>query len=304
MIQSRPYEFMVQFTPQREWVERKGILFWLAFFFIELGAGMFIISSIFSSQLGMLIGWLICAVLGGGLHLLYLGHPLRFWRIIVSSGWKTSWISRGLYFVGLFLILGTVHMIVAHWALPLFGLLITADILALLTVVYVGFVMNYVNGISLWNTPLLPVLYLILGIWGGLGMTLIVLLATGTTALASTLEGWSRVFLLAFIFIVLIYFLSIRYQGATAKLSVKQMVMGKWALLFWIMVVTLAMLLPVGVALSNWLADLEIPVVLLYVVITFELLGDLALRYCILSCGLYAPLIPGTGYGFQGTARV
>ena len=49
MIQSKPYEFMVQYTSQREWVDRRGILFWLAFFFIELGAGMFIAASIFVS---------------------------------------------------------------------------------------------------------------------------------------------------------------------------------------------------------------------------------------------------------------
>ena len=103
-IQKRPYEWMVNYTPQTEWIEKRGILLWLAFFFIELGAGTFLISSLFNSLLGMIIGWLVCAVLGGGTHLLYLGHPLRFWRIYVSSGWKTSWISRGMYFVSLFLL--------------------------------------------------------------------------------------------------------------------------------------------------------------------------------------------------------
>ena len=40
MIQTRPYEFMVSYTPQRQWIE-KGDKAVLAFFFIELGAGMF-----------------------------------------------------------------------------------------------------------------------------------------------------------------------------------------------------------------------------------------------------------------------
>ena len=76
MIQTRPYEFMASYTPQREWIEKRGALLWFAFFFIELGAGTFMVSSISGSLSGMLVGWLICALLGGGLHLLFLGKPL------------------------------------------------------------------------------------------------------------------------------------------------------------------------------------------------------------------------------------
>ncbi len=292
MIQTKPYEFMVKYTPQREWIERRGIMLWLAFFFVELGAGAFIVSSVFGSLWGMFIGWFLCGVLGGGFHLLYLGHPFRFWRIILSSGWKTSWISRGLIFVGLFLIMGAIHLILSQWASPVPGLLIAAGVFAFCTVVYVGFVMNYVNSIPLWNTPLLPVLYVILGIWGGLGVTLIALLATRDAAVVGSVEEWSRIFLLAFIFIVFIYLFSIRYQGPTGMTSVRQIVSGKWAPLFWVMVVVLGMVLPLGVALGSWLVGFSIPVVLLYLVVIFELLSDLALRYCILRYGLYAPLIP------------
>jgi len=159
------------------------------------------------------------------------------------------------------------------------------------TVIYVGFVMSYVNSIPLWNTPLLPVLYVILGIWGGLGVTLIAMLATGATAVVGNIEQWSRIFLLAFIFVVFVYLYSIRFQGATGKTSVGQIVTGKWAPLFWVMVVVLGMALPVGVALSNLVVGLAVPALLLYLAVVFELLGDLFLRYCILRCGLYAPLI-------------
>ena len=94
MIQSKPYEFMVSYTPQKQWIEKKGVLLWLAFFFIELGAGMFFVASLFGNLPAMSLGWLLCAVLGGGFHLLYLGKPLRFWRMVLSSGWKTSDIPR------------------------------------------------------------------------------------------------------------------------------------------------------------------------------------------------------------------
>ncbi|MBI4295953.1 MAG: polysulfide reductase NrfD [Chloroflexi bacterium] len=297
MIQSRRYEYLVQHTPQREWIEKRGILMWLAMFFIELGAGAFMVSSFFGNFPGMLLGWLLCGVLGGGFHLVYLGHPVRFWRMVLSSGWKTSWISRGLIFVVLFLGLGLLHMALLQLAVPVPGILIAADVFAFLTIIYVGFVMASVSGIPLWNTALLPVLYLILGSWGGLGLTLLTLLASGATTEAVTVEEWSRIFLLAFVFIVFVYLFSTRYQGATGKASVRAIVAGKLSPLFWTVVAFLGTALPVGVALATWILGWSIPGALVFVLIVFELLGDLTLRYCILRAGLYAPLIPGTSYG-------
>jgi formate-dependent nitrite reductase membrane component NrfD len=292
MIQSKSYEFMVKYTPQREWIEKRGILMWLAMFSIELGAGTFVVSSIVGSTVGMLIGWLLCGVFGGGFHLIYLGKPLRFWRMVFSSGWRSSWISRGLIFVSLFLGLGLIHMVLAQWSSSPTALMIVADVFAVLTVIYVGFVMASVNGIALWNTPLLPVLYFILGIWGGLGITLVVLNIAGGTGNPSLVEEWSRIFLVAFAFIVFVYLFSIRYQGSTGKASVQAIVTGKMAPLFWVGVFLLGTLIPAGVALVTWLGDWSIPTAFLVILIIFELLGDLSLRYSLLKAGLYAPLLP------------
>ena len=46
----KAYEWMTQNTPQTEWIERRGIFLWLAFFFIELGAGMFLVASFFNNM--------------------------------------------------------------------------------------------------------------------------------------------------------------------------------------------------------------------------------------------------------------
>jgi formate-dependent nitrite reductase membrane component NrfD len=282
---------MVRYTPQREWIERRGVLMWLAMFFIELGAGAFAVGSVLDSQVAMLVGWLLCGVLGGGLHLLYLGKPMRFWRMVLSSGWKTSWISRGLAFVVTFLGLGLIHMVLAQWASSPLALMIAADVFAVLAVIYAGFVMASVNGIALWNTPLLPVLYLVLGVWGGLGISLLTITASGSSGDASV-EQWSRIFLVAFIFIVAVYLISIRYQGAAGKASVQTIIAGKMAPIFWIGVALVGTAFPAAMALATWAAGLSMPSALLFVLIAFELAGDLTLRYCILKAGLYAPLIP------------
>jgi formate-dependent nitrite reductase membrane component NrfD len=289
------YDWMVKYTPQREWIERRGVLLWLAFFFIELGAGMFFVASFFGSLVAMLIGWLICAVLGGGLHLLFLGKPLRFWRIVFSSGFQTSWISRGLIFVVLFLIFSLVHMILTQWANPLTAFVVIADIFAFCAIIYGGFAMNYVNGIPLWNTALLPVLYIISGLWGGAELTLGIALAGSDIGVGAALEEWIRILLIGFLLLIPVFLVSVRYTSLTGRVSVKYMVLGKWSPLFWILVVIMGMVVPLIAVITSFLLGLEAtPEALLYTAIFSGLLGDLATRYLILRCGLYNPLIPSS----------
>jgi formate-dependent nitrite reductase membrane component NrfD len=291
-VQSRPYEFMVKYTPQREWIEGRGVLLLLAFFFVELGAGAFIVASIYGNLTAAFIGWCLCGVVGSGCLFVHLGHPFRVWRMVLSPGWKTSWISRGLIFILLFLALGAIHMGLSLLASPVPALLILTCIFAFCTVAYVGFVMSYVNSIPLWNTPLLPVLYTILGLWGGFGVTFLTLLGSGLAAETAGIEQGSRIFLIAFVFIVLLYLSGIRYQGETGKVSVREIVSGAAAPIFWIMVVLFGMALPLGVALGIWFLGFTVPGLLLGIVVLLELLADLTFRYCILRCGFYAPLVP------------
>jgi len=37
LLQRENYEWMVKPTPQREWIESKGVFLWLAFFFSDSG---------------------------------------------------------------------------------------------------------------------------------------------------------------------------------------------------------------------------------------------------------------------------
>lgn len=284
---------MVSYTPQRQWIEKGGIKLWLAFFFIELGAGMFLVASLFDSLVSMSIGWLFCAVLGGGFHLLYLGKPLRFWRMVFSSGWRTSWISRGLVFVVFFLVLSLVHIILAQSAARSIPLLTGADVFAFLTIIYGGFAMNYVNGIPLWNTALLPILYVVSGLWGGAEVTLAVASMTGTAL--NLLHEWILILLTGFIFLIPVYLMSVRYTSQTGQVSVRHMVLDKWAGLFWIGVILLGMVVPLSAVIEGFLVGPEsTPVVLLYGAVFSGLIGDLSVRYLILRCGMYSPLIPSS----------
>jgi len=288
---------MVSYTPQRQWIEKGGVKLWLAFFFIELGAGMFFVASVFDNLPAMSIGWFLCGVLGGGLHLLYLGKPLRFWRMMVSSGWKTSWISRGLFFVVLFLVLGLAHMVSVRLGTRFALLLIPADAFAFLTVIYGGFAMNYVNGIPLWNTALLPILYVVSGLWGGAEVTLGIVVGSGAVGVATGIEEWIRILLIGYLLLIPVYLLSVRYTSSTGQFSVRHMVLSKWSPLFWIAVVILGMVIPLMAVISSLLTGLEGTfMTLLYAAIFSGLIGDLAMRYLVLRCGMYTPLIPSSSY--------
>jgi polysulfide reductase chain C len=300
------YDWMAKYTPQTEWIERRGVLLWLAFFFIELGAGVFFVASFFGSLPAMLAGWVICGVLGGSLHLAFLGRPTRFWRIVISSGWRTSWISRGLIFVSLFLVLGLVHIVLTTWASPAPALPVAADVFAFLTIIYGGFAMNFVNGIPLWNTALLPVLYVISGLWGGAEVMLGIALAGGEVGVGVAIEAWIRVLLIGLLILIPVYLLSTRYISITGQVSVRYMVTGRWSPVFWVAVVCLGMVVPLAAVISTFVMGLgATPAAFLYLAIGCGLLGDLAIRYLILRCGLYHPLIPSSaGAGVTAPGRV
>jgi len=289
----KAYEWMVKPTPQTEWIDGRGILFWIAFFFIELGAATFLVSSLFGNLFGEFIGWLMCAVLGGGFHLVYLGHPFRFYRMILRP--QTSWISRGLLFVTGFLTLGFIHMALSLWAASNVVLLVVTNVLAFLAIIYGGFAMSYIRGIPLWNSALLPVLYTVAGLWGGAELSAVVELQRGGPGNAM-LEDLIKILLAAFIIIFPTYLITARYGLAAGRTSVSEIVKGKWWPLFWVGVILFGIVLPIGVIITSLVLGISgIPVTLLYFSVVFELIGDLILRYLILKAGYYNPLVPMPG---------
>ena len=56
------------------------------------------------------------------------------------------------------------------WIYPLKAL---AGLAAVLVITYIGFMMNRVRGIPLWQSALLPALFFLTGILGGLGVLLV-----------------------------------------------------------------------------------------------------------------------------------
>jgi len=291
----KPYEWGVKYIAQSEWIERRGILMWLAEVGSGLGAGLYLISLFFDNLFGMFLGWLLIIILKGGFHLAYLGKPLRFWRIILKPG--TSWMSRGFIFMTLFLGLGAFQLLFSYSGAAT-GLVVTfkvlAGISAFLLVIYTGFVMNYVNGIPFWNSALLPLLFVLSGVLDGSGLIIAIGLFGGNVDIM-TAETLSRMLLIGTAVVIAVYLWGGAYMGPAGKEAVIRLLRGSVAPVLWIGVVACGIILPVIISVSTLAVDHMAPGLLL-LGIAGETIGAFSLKYCILKAGVYSPLIPANVY--------
>ena len=313
------HKYMTDYTPQTEWIERRGILVWIAEVCTSLGTGLYLISLFFSlvpgyeiiTWWGMLVAWLIIMFLKIPLHLIYFGKPLRFWRTIppFSNAWKTSWFARGIIFSILFGTFAFIQLVFSFLTLDVFniGLQFSANGLAILSGfeilfkvlggifafmggIYPGFIMNYCKAIQFWNSGLLPVVLIIGGILDGCAL----LMAIGLTQAGAGIDGHivelvSAILLIVNIFFIAVYLLSATYIGTAGKVSTIKLLKGSQAPVFWLGVIILGMIIPLAISLYTLTFGASI-IPLLIIAILLHTIGAFALKYCILKVALYKPL--------------
>jgi len=285
------YEWMVEYTPQTEWILKKGILVWLAEVFNALGSGLYLVSLYFNCLEGMFIGWLIIVVLKCGFHFAHLRQPLRFWRLAFNP--RTSWLARGFIFLALFIGFGAMQLIFSYWlpgtAWEVAFKVVTA-IMAVLVAAYTGFVMNYVNGIPFWNSALLPLLFVSFSVLSGLAVAIAIGLFGGNIDIMGAVAGIRLLLVINASFIV-IYLWSATYMGPTGKRSVIEIVKRQIAPILWVGVILCGIIIPLAISISSYFVG-EASVSLLITTISCVLIGVFSFNYCLLKGGMYGPLIP------------
>jgi len=204
----------------------------------------------------------------------------------------TSWISRGFIFIMLFIGLTAITLILAQWAPEATAAITTfkvlAGIFAFAQSIYTGFAVSYVSAIKLWNSAILPILFVVCGFSGGLAIMMAIAIG-GNSADISSIENITRITLIGFAVILLVYLWNTTYSSVAAKAAVARVVGGDIAVFFWIGVVTLGVVIPVGVSIGTLFIDEASSALLLTAVVT-EIIGGLSLRYVILKGGSYVPL--------------
>jgi formate-dependent nitrite reductase membrane component NrfD len=291
MIQRKPYEFMVKYQQQKDWVDGRGNFIAFAFFLGGIAGGLFLASAYFDNLLGIFIAFLLTGLMGAS-YMLHLTHPLRFWRMMQKPG--TSWIARGFTFIMLFGFFTVITMILMQWAPDATGAIATfkvlAGIFAFAQSIYTGFAVSYVSAIKVWNSAIVPVLFVTCGLTGGLAILLAIMMGQDSAQIM-TLENVIRVVLIALAVIIGVYLWNTTYSSTAARDAVKRLIGGSLAPLFWIGVFLFGIIIPVVISLATLGMDEPASGLLITAVIS-EIIGGLALRFAILKAGVYTPLLP------------
>ena len=299
--------------PQKEWKEIIAIYLYLA----GMGAGSFII--------GTLINWLgvklnspfippsidvfgytlnlsnalilwgpIMVAISAPFLILDLGIKWRFMYACLNP--RTSWVARGFIILSIFIIFGLVllaksvlpfewlHAESVLWWIPE----IIAFAFAFWTAIYTGILLKATKSIPLWNTYLLPLLFLVSALSTG---SMAIILSTLGTGLFSHDSGPLKVLmrgeqmLVVVEGIVLYLFLSRRYKAAEqGKDSVRLLLFGEMKLIFWVGIVLLGFIFPV--ILENIALLFYGNVVLIFVAGILLLCGGFFLRLGVLHAGI------------------
>jgi formate-dependent nitrite reductase membrane component NrfD len=302
------HEWMVKPMQQTEWIEKKGLLVWLAEVFSALGTGLYLIAIFVDSWWGALIGYLIVILLKLPLHLLYLGKPLRFWRTMppFSGAWRTSWIARGVVFSVFFSMVGFAQLATSYFLLiqsdmlagQILNIVYVADIIlkviagifVILTGIYCGFMMSYCKSVPFWNTELLPIVIFNAGIADGLALLMATGLFTGGVDFHA-IEYASRIVLGINTILLGIYLLTASHKSTTAELSVKELLIGRVAIIFWLGIVLFGIAVPLVISFASMFTGAATEPLLIAGIICHTA-GAFALKYCILKVGIYKPILP------------
>jgi formate-dependent nitrite reductase membrane component NrfD len=284
-MQIKPHEFMVKFTPHSRWAEGSGALIVIAFFLGGLGGGLYITSLFFDNALGLFIGWLL-VISVGLVDMAHLHRPLRFWRMLLKPG--SSWIARGFIFIAFFIIIASVQLALATW-LPgtssenVFRII--SGLCAFGVVIYGGFVLSYVKAVRLWNSAMIPLLFISSSLLGGVSVFSIISLAQDADQIATVLSILQISMVFYAVVLGLHLWISL-YNSPASRESVLWILKGNISYIFWLLVVSVGIIAPL---LIFFLSETE-AIALLNTGAAFAILGNLALRYVLLKGGVYGPL--------------
>jgi formate-dependent nitrite reductase membrane component NrfD len=291
MNKTKPYEFMVKAQQQKDWIDGRGNFIAFAFFLGGISGGLFLAAAYFDNLTGMFVAWLLSLLMGIS-YMIHLSHPFRSWRMFMKP--KTSWIARGFIFIMLFIGFTFITLILRRWFPDAHGAVTTfkviAGIFAFAQSIYTGFAVSYVNAIKVWNSAIVPILFVTCGITGGLAILLAITMA-GDHAQLAMLENIIRVVLIALAVIIGVYLWNTTYSSTAARDAIKRLIGGSLAPLFWVGVFLFGIIIPIVISITTYYSG-EASSGLLITAIISEIIGGLALRFAILKAGVYTPLLP------------
>ncbi|MEE8496302.1 MAG: DmsC/YnfH family molybdoenzyme membrane anchor subunit [Xanthomonadales bacterium] len=259
-----------------------------AFFFGELGAGLFLVSLYFGFVPGMVLGLLCTGVGKPYYHMSHMGVPMRSWRAILRP--DRSWISRGLIGIAVFVPCGVLVVLDALYGWSGGGMLgklvqIVAVAACLLVMSYQGFAMSHSTAIALWNSGLMPISSVVYSLASGAAVTLA--LGLFFNGIDPLLLSKVVIALVAATLMVLLSLLHAAYHGTVgARQSLELLIKDRFAKPFILLVLGAGIVLPI---LALWFGGTSIVSGLLAAV--GVVVGFFTFRLLIFRAGVFEPQI-------------
>ncbi|MFC1862484.1 NrfD/PsrC family molybdoenzyme membrane anchor subunit [Thermodesulfobacteriota bacterium] len=282
---------------QLERQETFGWLISLEIFLAGAGAGAFLFGFIYHllgryleiAKTGMTTG--LCLVMIGAVLLFFeLGKKKRFYRVTLN---KSSWITRGSWFLTIYLVCGLVYLSSAYtgyldiFPIPVKVIGVIAALVAVFVMSYTGFLFGAVKRVPLWNTSGLSMLFFLSSLYTGQAVILFI-----TYLLETSLADGLLVMIIIELILIFLQMIALgtflgtaAYGGTISSESVHLLIKNP---LFVILVVVVGLLIPVG--LLGYLVVMNHTFILSLPVSIFLLIGGFYLRHGILRAGIRLPV--------------
>ncbi|MEQ6377356.1 NrfD/PsrC family molybdoenzyme membrane anchor subunit [Bacillaceae bacterium S4-13-56] len=181
------------------------------------------------------------ALLGIGLLLLVfdaeagLKDPLRFIYLFVN--FPSSMMTNGTIILSIFMMIALFKAVMLYFKKNVPKIVdIIGVIFAVGTAAYTGLLIGVVKAVPLWNTSILPILFVVSAMSTGIAAT--VLLASLVNRHAAHGLKWLKkthlVLLALEVLIIFFMFYVTMNANEVAYLSIKSIITGNWSLLFWL----------------------------------------------------------------------
>jgi formate-dependent nitrite reductase membrane component NrfD len=282
-------EFLIDVKPQREWG-------WLVITYLFLGgagAGLFLASLYMGHPWAEGLG-LVLLLLGTLFLLLDLGRPERFWRAFFRA--RTSWISRGCYFITVLTLLGILDLMLqmsggdpgVRWLVKL-----GAAAAAVAVMIYTGFVLSPSPAIPFWNSTFFPVIFFAYSLLAGIDFLILASPVLPPPAIDLVRLEKVQFGLVVLCLLMVMSHLSIMSSSAiAARKSIQLLTRGKWGLLFIGGVIGVGMVLPLLLAWpAVWQPSFQTVFAITALLALLRLFGDYLFRFLVIRAGLYDPLL-------------
>jgi len=231
--------------------------------------------------------------------------PRTLWTMVTSGIFNyTSWMIVGIVLLSVHLVLSAV-LVASHvpWLerfewLKWTGTLSRANVflaiyafLGFMATVYSGFLITQASGIPLWNTSLIPVLWVVSGSIAAIAVIELMYVFGLVESSVSTLAVRLGIGLDAIKLLAVLGFLhvALAYGSAGARIGATAMATGEYALMTWGGVIVLGILVPLAIGAYTVLVKKS--KALLVVSSVAALAGVFFLRAVVLLSGAWEPLV-------------